>query len=142
MASPYYFFQQTWCSLGYSTIISVINWLSDLLVHISSKHCQSQTGKPRGLKFWENVSHVTCYVSCVTCHLYFFFYKKKKKKKIVFSPLKKLEKVIELVGGGSFIKGPTPLNTIKYHNILTTSRLNIIVFGFNKLPKHYHKVLP
>ena len=67
-------------------------WLSDPLVQISPKQCQSQTGSARELKVWENVhptlclmchvSHV-CHVSCVTCHLsndkknhninYFFF---------------------------------------------------------------------
>ena len=56
------------------------------LVQISSKHCQSQTGIVRKLKFWENVhptlcvmcnlspvtshqSPVTCHLSPLTCHL-------------------------------------------------------------------------
>ena len=53
--------------------------MSDPLVQISSKHCQSQTGRARELKFWENlhptqcvlchVSHVMCHLSHVTCHL-------------------------------------------------------------------------
>ena len=52
--------------------------LTHPLVQISSKHCQSQTGRARELKFSENVhptlcvtchtSHVTCHVSYVTCH--------------------------------------------------------------------------
>ena len=50
------------------------NWVSNPSVQISSKHCQSQTGKARQLKFFENVhpryvSCVLCHVSCVTCHV-------------------------------------------------------------------------
>ena len=58
--------------LACSTITSVINylthWVRDTLVQISSKHCQSQTGKARELTFWENVHPkqcVMCHVSCV-----------------------------------------------------------------------------
>ena len=50
-----------------------------------------------------HVSHVTCHVTKVTCdlsHVIFFFYIKKKKKKIN-ALQKKLDKVVELVGGGS-----------------------------------------
>ena len=42
-------------------------------------------------------SHVTCHLSRVTCHMYFFF------------PEKKLDKVVELVGGGSVINGAYPV---------------------------------
>ena len=42
----------------------LINSLSDRLVQISSKHCQSQTGRARELKLWDSV-HPTL---CVTCH--------------------------------------------------------------------------
>ena len=41
-------------------------------MEIYSKHCQSQTGRARELKFWENVRPtlcVMCHVSPVTCHL-------------------------------------------------------------------------
>ena len=41
-------------------------------VKIYSKHCQSQTGRARELKFWENVHPtlcVMCYVSCVRCQV-------------------------------------------------------------------------
>ena len=58
---------------------SFIYSLTDPLVQISSKHCQSQTGRARELKLWENVhlalcvmhhvSRVTCHVSPVTCLL-------------------------------------------------------------------------
>ena len=40
--------------------------------NISSKHCQSQTGRARELNFSENVHPtlcVMCHVSCVTCHV-------------------------------------------------------------------------
>ena len=50
----------------------LINSVTHPLVKISSKHSQSQTGRARVLKFWENVHPtlcVTCHVSCVTCHL-------------------------------------------------------------------------
>ena len=53
--------------------------MTDPLVQIYSKDCQSQTRWVRKLKFWENVhntlcvmcdvSRVTCHVSCVTCHM-------------------------------------------------------------------------
>ena len=38
----------------------------------SSKYCKSQSGRARELPFWENVyppQHVTCHMSCVTCHM-------------------------------------------------------------------------
>ena len=69
----------------------MINPLDNPLVQISSQHCQSQTGRTRELKFWENV-HPTVYVMChvsgvrfhlwsVKCHLshvkIFFFTLKK-----------------------------------------------------------------
>ena len=50
----------------------LINWFIHPLVQISSKHCQSQTGRARELTFWENVHPklcVMCHVSHVTCHL-------------------------------------------------------------------------
>ena len=61
--------RQTRSSQGCSTITSVthwlINWFSDPLVQISSKHCQTQSGRVRELKFWENGYSKLC----VTCHL-------------------------------------------------------------------------
>ena len=105
------------------------------LVQISSKHCQSQTGRDRELKFWENfhptlgvrcqVSGVTCHLSSVTCHLspvtcqmsifsHFF--------PIFLKLLRKLDNLVELVGGGFryqrglphlvFIKKDTKLDTL------------------------------
>ena len=65
-----------------------------------------------------HVSPVTCHVSHVTCHLshvkkifYIFFTKKIIQKKI----LKKMDKVVELVGGGSVINRayPVQFNLIK-----------------------------
>ena len=57
-----------------------------------------------------NVSRVICHVSPVTCHLSpvtcqknIFIYKKK------ISPSQKLDKVVELVGGGSVINGAYPV---------------------------------
>ena len=44
--------------------------MSDPLVKISSKHSQSQTGRAKELKFWENVHPklcVLCHVSFVMC---------------------------------------------------------------------------
>ena len=41
-------------------------------MEIYSKHCQSQTGRARELKLWENIHPtlcVMCHVSCVMCHL-------------------------------------------------------------------------
>ena len=95
----------------------LINSLSDLLVKISSKHSQSQTGRARELKFWENVhptlcvmchvsdvgchvSRVTCNFSLVTCHLshvqicFLFFFT------LIF-----FDKVVELVCGGFVFNG-------------------------------------
>ena len=53
--------------------------MTDPLLKISLKHCQSQTGRAKKLKFWENVhpttcvmchmSYVTCHVSRITCHV-------------------------------------------------------------------------
>ena len=104
----------------------LIDWfihslLSDPLVRIYSKHSQSQSGRARELKFGENVhltlyvmchlSRVTCHVSLVNCHLSHVF------KKIYIFPLNSLkmfffafviflkEKVMELVSGGSVMKG-------------------------------------
>ena len=59
-----------------------------------------------------HVSRVTCHVSYVMCHLshvkiYFLFIYKKIKKKL--NSLKKLDKVVELVGGGSVISRAYPI---------------------------------
>ena len=66
-----------------------------------------------------HLSPVTCHLSHVTCHLshviIFFFYifksKKKKKKKNpnIFDLKQKLEKFVELVGGGFVINGAYPV---------------------------------
>ena len=60
------------CSINSFVINSLIKSVSQPLVQISSKHCQSRTGRARELKFWENVHPtlcVMCHVSCVTCHV-------------------------------------------------------------------------
>ena len=79
---------------------NLIEWLSNPLVQISFKHCQSQTRRARELKFLENahttvcvtchmsrvmchMSNVMCHLSCVTCHMFL----KKCRKKI---PSKKI----------------------------------------------------
>ena len=48
------------------------------------------------------VSHVMCHLSGVRCHLSYVNFKKK-------SFIKKRDKVVELVGGGSVIKGAYPV---------------------------------
>ena len=45
-------------------------------------------------------SYTMCHLSPVTCHLSPFF--------LFFFILKKIDKLVELVGGGSVITGPTP----------------------------------
>ena len=55
-----------------SFIHSLTDSFTDPLVQISSKYCQSQTGRARELNFWENAHPtlcVMCHVSCVTCHV-------------------------------------------------------------------------
>ena len=63
-----------------------------------------------GRRFWVlcdagESSLVTCHMSRVTCHMSFFsfFFLVKKSKN-----LKKMDKVVELVGGGSVINGAYP----------------------------------
>ena len=53
-----------------------------------------------------HLSPVMCHVSCVTFHMsnYFFYLKKK-----MFFCLKKMDKVVELVSGGSIINGAYPV---------------------------------
>ena len=55
---------------------------------------------------WVHMSCVTCHVSPVTCYLfiYLFFY-----QIIIILSLKKLDKRVELVGGGSVINGAYPV---------------------------------
>ena len=89
----------------------ISDWVSNPLVKIFSKHSQSQSGRARELKFWENVHptlYVMCHVSCVTCHvsrhlshvkLYIY----------IFILKIKLDKVVELVGGWSVINGAYPV---------------------------------
>ena len=96
-------------------------WLSHPLVQISLIHCQSQTRRPEILKECSShtmchVSHVMCHMSRVTCHMsHVKCQKKKKKKKIMRKKKKKnilqkkLDKVVELVGGGSVINGAYPV---------------------------------
>jgi hypothetical protein len=70
-------------------------------VDIYSKHCQTPARRARELKFVENV-HPHC-VSCVT-HT-----QKKIIKKIIKKNLQiKLDKVVELVGGGCVINKAYP----------------------------------
>ena len=61
-----------------------------------------------------HMSRVTCHVSRVTCHVSHVTCQKKKiyiliKKKLFFFYLKKMDKVVELVGGGSVINGAYPV---------------------------------
>ena len=99
--SPILFLQARYCR-GCSTNIFVAYLLIDLVsqwsfVEISSEHLPYQAVRAKELNF-ENwfaspicqVSHVTCNVSCVTCHIYF------------------PSKVMKLVGGGSVINRATP----------------------------------
>ena len=61
-----------------------------------------------------------CHVSCVTCHL--------SHVKLFFSnffyPLKKLDKVVELVGGGSVISRAYPSSFQKYNGDFVISFVN------------------
>ena len=67
-----------------------------------------------------HVSCVTCHVSCVMRHVspvtcenilsikkYIFFFNLETNVKF-YCPLKKLDKVVELIGGGSVINGASP----------------------------------
>ena len=69
------------------------------------------------------VSGVTCHVSPVTCHLshvvkkkLLFILKKIYKKKL---SLKKFDKVVELVGGGSVINKADPVDVFLHSIILS-----------------------
>ena len=64
------------------------------------------------------VSHVTCHVSLATCHMspvtckkitIIMIIIKKLNKKIIFYPSEKLDKVVEIVGGGSVINMAYPV---------------------------------
>ena len=46
-----------------------------------------------------HMSHVTCQMSCVPCHIFFFFF----------------DKVVKLMGGGSFINGADPVKFLTLH---------------------------
>ena len=99
-------------STGPTPSSSLINWLTDSVMVCGStsskysQHHESQTVRARELKFWETVHHVSCVmwhmsrvlcqVSSVTCHMSFFFF---------FCRKIKLDKVVELVGGGSVSVG-------------------------------------
>ena len=92
---------------------SLFHWLSN---QISSKHCLSQTVRSRELNFWENdppTLCVMCHILCVTCHLshdtIFSIFTKNYNKVDFFSSLKKLDKVVELVGGRSVNNGSYPI---------------------------------
>ena len=64
--------KQIRCSRGCSTNSFVINKGKWWFVDIYSEHCQSQTGRARELKFWENVHPtlcVMCHLLCVLCPL-------------------------------------------------------------------------
>ena len=54
-----------------------------------------------------HMSRVTCHVSCVKNIFFLHFHKKRKKKKITLQ--KKLDQVVELVGGVSVINGAYPV---------------------------------
>ena len=62
--------------------------------------------------FW--TAHVMCHLSHVTCKkklFYIFLYKnnKEEEEKYIYYPSEKLDKVVELIGGGSVINGAYPV---------------------------------
>ena len=61
------------------------------------------------------MSHITCHVSPVTCHLSHV----NKKIYILFLSFKKIDKVVEIVGGGSVINGAYP---VSFDSILPVER--------------------
>ena len=68
-------FYQTQCSRSCSTNTPVIDSVSKWSFSSkSSKHHHSQTVGATNLKYWHNGHHCTCYVSCVTCHVFFVFF--------------------------------------------------------------------
>ena len=107
-------------------------------LQISSKHCQTQSGRARELKFWENVHPtlcVMCHVSCVTCYLLrvtyqstFFkpFFYNKKEEDIFFPSLKNFTKWWSWLMEGLLSTGPTPssLNIYIYFIFLPLIRLS------------------
>ena len=82
----------------------LIKWLSDWVI-LKFKYIASTVNlKPEELgssNFGECSSHTMCHVSPFTCHF--------------FSSLKKLDKVVELVGGASVINKAYPINFISPH---------------------------
>ena len=72
-----------------------------------------------------HVSHVTCHLSPVTCQIFFYFY-------ILliffffFFTLKKFDKVVELIGGGSVINGAYTV----YFSSITNSQIRVCIYVF------------
>ena len=56
-----------------------------------------------------NMSHVMCHMSHVRCHLSRVTCNMSKKFKTIFIERKKIDKMVELVGGGSVINGAYPV---------------------------------
>ena len=84
------------------------HYVSYVMCHVSRVMCHVSL-------VTSNLSPVTCHLSPVTCHMSKYFFKtfSERRKKIniyiIFFPLKKLDKVVELVGGGSVINGAYPV---------------------------------
>ena len=69
----------------------IVHYVSYVMCHVSCVMC--------------HVSRVTCHLSRVTCHLLHFFFK---------LSLRKLDKGVKLVGGGSAINGAYPVQFCSY----------------------------
>ena len=116
MESPIFF-------LWFTVFLSI----KDICAFPSNLQYLPNTGnpKPEGLLSWSfgrifiphyvscAMSRVKCYVSTVTCHLSHWSKEEEEEKQIwffflLFLSLKKLDKVVELVSGGSVIDGVCP----------------------------------
>ena len=131
--------------------------MSHPVVQIPLIHCQSQTGRARDLKFWENVRPtlcVTCHVSSVTCHLslvmchlshvtchlshviffyYFFFYIFSYKKIYIYFILQKNCTILwRWSVEGLLSTGPTP-STLLYLTRPDLSETSKICWTKNKI---------
>ena len=114
-------------------IHSVSQWSFSLQ---SSKHHNSQTVRARDLKFWDNVHHPLC----VTCHMSRVIFHVSPVTRHVphvmchqfFSSSLFLDKVVELVAGGSVINGATPSSLLRLNPepISTLVELNLMKLGF------------
>ena len=117
----------------------MIDSFTNPLIQISSKHCRSQAGRARQLKFWDNfypalcvmchVSRVTCHMSPVTCHLF-------ERKKYIF------QKQIQQSGGASRWKVCYWRGLPRLVCILTETDLSKNDTGLQKHVKHDKWISP